>query len=521
MNNNDIEFRTKILKRSIEQIQEIKFNQQLLELPKDPYTTVTDRTSFKGPAGIGKSHSLFQIVWQLRSDFNNRVIYIPDCGSWYTSGQPYLYFLDCCRVGLECAGDQFPVQVKTSDSKESFLVFLDYFDEHVKSHKLNVFFIFDQFERIPNQFKIEYPFSIAEGYLGMNSKRNKQMVIICRTPTTFLEIKPHFESPTYFKFYEGYSDTEFYNWMKIMESKSKFLIPKESISSFKSFTNSIPFELKYLYELWIKSPSSSLEGIFTNYRFQRTQDFSRFDTQFRRELSNDKISFSSYLKSIAHMQLSVPLITYNYILNDHLMYTLKVNEKIYIVPVYPATQEYFHFTYETSKEYQSILSEMYKKVFLGNYSINKEFREHIVGKYLLDQLSKINSLSSSIIFGYNVRKPINLKWNRIQYVYGSDFSLINWNINSLIIPNNKELDFLYWDTERKVIIAFKVDLNSMYTNNWQNSNFRKEILKSSSSQEDMFVWIRLFIPKIDHHNQLSLYISDLPEKDFNLLQFLI
>ncbi len=35
-----------------------------------------------GPRGVGKSYSLFEVVWLLRADPHNRVIYIPDCGGW-------------------------------------------------------------------------------------------------------------------------------------------------------------------------------------------------------------------------------------------------------------------------------------------------------------------------------------------------------------------------------------------------------------------------------------------------------
>ena len=48
-----------------------------------------------GPQGIGKSHSLYQIVCQLKSDSTNRVIYIPDCAGWaYRSGLELEFLLE-------------------------------------------------------------------------------------------------------------------------------------------------------------------------------------------------------------------------------------------------------------------------------------------------------------------------------------------------------------------------------------------------------------------------------------------
>jgi hypothetical protein len=46
-----------------------------------------------GPQGVGKSYSLFENVCKLSADKSNRVIYIPDCGSWALSGEEPLGIL--------------------------------------------------------------------------------------------------------------------------------------------------------------------------------------------------------------------------------------------------------------------------------------------------------------------------------------------------------------------------------------------------------------------------------------------
>jgi DNA replication protein DnaC len=56
----------------------------------------------QGPQGIGKSHLLLRCVTELRSDFNNRVIYVP--GSMLAFVHPYktiIHFLQTVQLGTE------------------------------------------------------------------------------------------------------------------------------------------------------------------------------------------------------------------------------------------------------------------------------------------------------------------------------------------------------------------------------------------------------------------------------------
>jgi hypothetical protein len=53
-----------------------------------------------GPYGIGKSHSIVNVVWKLMSTGDFLVTYIPNCEHWETT--QYLVDTICASFGLDC-----------------------------------------------------------------------------------------------------------------------------------------------------------------------------------------------------------------------------------------------------------------------------------------------------------------------------------------------------------------------------------------------------------------------------------
>lgn len=96
-----------------------------------------------GPQGVGKSHSLFEVVCELRRDPINRVLYIPDCGGWAaTSPMEFLVhaiitaFVDDQEVVDTCLKLEL-----TENGLRNLLVFLP---EYCARAKMRLMAIFDQ-----------------------------------------------------------------------------------------------------------------------------------------------------------------------------------------------------------------------------------------------------------------------------------------------------------------------------------------------------------------------------------------
>lgn len=106
-----------------------------------------------GPQGVGKSHSLLEVVCELRRDTKNRVLYIPDCGAWSeTSGLGAFDFLlsaiisafigDEDILGL-CANLNIAVEEKWKLEEEYWRVLME-LPKYCSAKGLNLFAIFDQ-----------------------------------------------------------------------------------------------------------------------------------------------------------------------------------------------------------------------------------------------------------------------------------------------------------------------------------------------------------------------------------------
>jgi Cdc6-like AAA superfamily ATPase len=89
-----------------------------------------------GLQGVGKSHSLYEIVSELRGDEHNRVVYVPDCGGWgNTAGEDTLEFL------LTAIVTAFPNDEQVLDycnssvefTENSFAKLLDFIPEYCKT----------------------------------------------------------------------------------------------------------------------------------------------------------------------------------------------------------------------------------------------------------------------------------------------------------------------------------------------------------------------------------------------------
>lgn len=113
-------------------------------------TPVSKGIMVKGPQGIGKSHTLVNLVHKLMYGSNNKylVTFIPDCEKWQT----IFDLLDaiCASSGISCA--EVKRQMEDIDLREKYYDFLKKFlssvDDILKSMGKQWVFVFDQINKL-------------------------------------------------------------------------------------------------------------------------------------------------------------------------------------------------------------------------------------------------------------------------------------------------------------------------------------------------------------------------------------
>jgi hypothetical protein len=75
-----------------------------------------------GPYGIGKSHSIFNVVWKLMSTGDFLVTYILNCEHWETT--QYLVDSICASFGLDCNDVKDSFFKQGNDESDSFRYFI-------------------------------------------------------------------------------------------------------------------------------------------------------------------------------------------------------------------------------------------------------------------------------------------------------------------------------------------------------------------------------------------------------------
>jgi hypothetical protein len=104
----------------------------------------------KGPPGIGKSHSIVNVIRKLQSTGNYLVTFIPNCENWKTSAD--LINVICSSFGSSYENLDLHY-FKEKNYEEDFLNFVNAVDNVLKSQKKQWVFVFDQINRLFARFE--------------------------------------------------------------------------------------------------------------------------------------------------------------------------------------------------------------------------------------------------------------------------------------------------------------------------------------------------------------------------------
>jgi hypothetical protein len=103
----------------------------------------------KGPQGIGKSHTLVNLVLKLQSTGNYLVTFVPDCNK-FKSGHFFLKVI-CDSFGIDVYGTEglgFPKQLSAFQHADAIELALDAIADCLQSTSKMWVFVFDQINRI-------------------------------------------------------------------------------------------------------------------------------------------------------------------------------------------------------------------------------------------------------------------------------------------------------------------------------------------------------------------------------------
>ena len=102
----------------------------------------------KGPQGIGKSHSIVNVVRKLQSTGNYLVTFIPDCESWTTSFDLVKFICDSFGASYNVLGLPYFKQRDAYNDEIDFPEFIQAIDAVLKNHNKQWVFVFDQINRL-------------------------------------------------------------------------------------------------------------------------------------------------------------------------------------------------------------------------------------------------------------------------------------------------------------------------------------------------------------------------------------
>lgn len=194
-----------------------------------------------GPQGVGKSHSLYEVVCRLRQDASNRVIYIPDCGGWSdisVGTKPLETLLRAVAIGFP--NDQTVTNqcdaVSVDDS--SVWKLLEGLPEYCISKALKLYIVFDQHNGISPYNRTLFPFSIVEDALPSSEYWKKALIVVSASANNsyYLKVASQHSWPEFTLFW-GFNSDEFQAWV----TKEQFFEGDPILGQVAYWTGCIPY----------------------------------------------------------------------------------------------------------------------------------------------------------------------------------------------------------------------------------------------------------------------------------------
>ncbi|CAB4390510.1 unnamed protein product [Rhizophagus irregularis] len=509
----------------------------------------------RGSSGLGKSHSLYYLVSELRIQPDYRVTYINSCEEWWISHQiePYQYLInellctfnkdllspltitDWAELVIYGLTTNIREKLNTADKdqhsikfnrfndintrKDRFKLFINELADFVK-HDFYWVWIFDQCDALhKHEVLNEYPFTLVNSLNRI--LENAGLIIVSETSSNEI---CQFKSWNKLQLFDGYDDEEFNQWCILHGYDGN----EDQLNYVKYWTGANPLEL----DTWHSTDAGDLK--------KKTKNANPSELDMWDLMKKAKYYFGKRECDI----------TRDYkIYQENLSKTKKKNLNQCVVSMILQTdpptkrdgmnRKFMHVGNITFQDVNEE-DEKTKKTIIANYPFIRLVMIHVHGKEIIDDLGKVTStiLQSNIFINKKKERIASLYITTIldivrkfefrcwefgfpssnvfdkSIVFDKIFRLVNNDVpssmynfavykNVLFIPeflNYPGVDFLIWNSEDKVLLAFQIAINKL--NDRKNeSNFTKENNGPSLKSK----WANLF--RINESNIYFIWIT--------------
>ncbi|EGG24352.1 hypothetical protein DFA_06502 [Cavenderia fasciculata] len=332
----------------------------------------------QGPQGVGKSHSLYQVIAK------DGEILLTET----------FFFLDIALVAFEVAGDNF-VQDWTSKllldvSPQGNLILLDQFlhdmAAHCRTNNLSIYMVFDQHHSLTDEQRLTFPLCIIEGSLVTSSLWSRLLVVISGSANNRYALKVATDGQwPIFPFNNGFTDDEYNKWA----ITKKIINDQDTFDKVKSVTSFIPVEVQQLLDLDTTKDFSQVDNSIFSYTQKKRNQITLQDIAFQNDYLGDQRMQERFIRSILFMELNLPIQMESIFINHQLM----VLRDGYVCPLIPMVVPILKSAYSKTVPYDINLALIYQSVFRGTIDLTSDARGRIVEHYLIDKLSSVRKFS--------------------------------------------------------------------------------------------------------------------------------
>ncbi|EGG13706.1 hypothetical protein DFA_11467 [Cavenderia fasciculata] len=271
----------------------------------------------QGPQGFGKSHSIYQVVYRLRLNPKNIVVYIPDCLGWARSINAYTFLISSMVNAVSFVQDEedlvtFSQFLRNQTIPQSLGPLKYLISDAFKSWSekgYQVCWFFDQYNGLTESQRSESPYCIIEGYLGGAMETYGLLVAVSSSSSAnnhyFLKSALKGYCPV-FEFNDGFTKEECLTYLNI----NNVSVSDENFELINLYTNLIPpsRQLGGPYSFKNYDNNDHLINSLDKFKHKRAKEIGLLDHFYCKEgLDLNPIEKKEFIKSIMAMILKTPI----------------------------------------------------------------------------------------------------------------------------------------------------------------------------------------------------------------------
>jgi hypothetical protein len=340
-----------------------------------------------GPQGVGKSHSLYDVVCLLRSEPKNRVIYIPDCAGWAdysVNDGPVVLILTAILLAFPDDKDV----VDLCDSTKLTLtleVLIEFLPQYCRKNNFKLYAVFDQHNGLTEDNRKKFPFRIIEADLPSSGEWKDALIVVSASANNsyYLKVASDNEWPE-FTITHGYSDEEFDVWVK----NEYFFDGDPALKDVRYWTNKIPYELRLVLNAKQENPTASCLEVLEVYKKARENQLRAQQYQFKIEYITKQNMEEQAKRAVVLMELGLSTQGKDFFLNRQLAYVLDYH----IYATTPLAREVLISHYSNLEEEINIAT----KTIFASSEESPDSKGRALERYIIRVIEKLKQITMKI-----------------------------------------------------------------------------------------------------------------------------